>query len=97
VKEVSVKLTTNDRMSAVRAKVAKERAALQARKKPAGKKTQGKRKRVDDEEDADDEETGQQGKRRKNPAGPEKEKRVTRSEAAKSVDRPRPKRIVKNK
>jgi hypothetical protein len=85
-----VELTTINRMSEVRAKVAKQLAALKSKKKAV--KKQPKRKRADDEE-----ETGGQGSRRKKQAMQEKEKRVTRSEAAKSVERPRPRRLVKNK
>lgn len=84
-----VELMTINRMSEVRAKVAKQLAALKSKKKAV--KKQPKQKRADDEEDADE------GSRCKKQAVQEKEKRVTRSEAAKSVERPRPRRLVKNK
>jgi hypothetical protein len=86
-----VELMTINRMSEVRAKVAKQLAALKSKKK-AVKKTQPKQKRADDEE-----ETGGQGSRHKKQAMQEKEKHVTWSEAAKLVERPRPRWLVKNK
>jgi hypothetical protein len=83
-------------MSEVRARVQKKLEALKARgtkRQPKNKK----RKRVEDKEDAeaDGEETGGQASKRKKQVVPEKEKRVTRSEAAKSVERPQLRRLVK--
>jgi hypothetical protein len=81
-------------MTAVRQKVRKQLDALKA---PKGKKRAPKRKRVSDEDKDEEagEEAGRSKRQKKNVAEGDEAPRVTRSVAAKTAERPRPRRIVK--